>query len=315
MEKIHEKSPCCGVSVWRVWQKNKGPKKRRSSHELLLKYLRNEIGPLSKQRNKNKLTHSALYARMAKSLQSFNEKTPWPCVPGGKLVAIADAMIEYIEGIPHVIYFIFLRSVASNKAVIMPFFVTKWIGEGYEGWKGAFKQIPSQTRVRICALVCDGVMALLKLSREEGWVLQRCQFHLLARIEHCCSSGRFGKKTQRSRRLIKLARTVFSTRDETVLQKALQEIMDIRSTLSARLFRSVLLGFIKHHEDFRAYLNHPKYRLPGTSNSAEYMIGRIRNLQFRAHGFRTIESLSSWIEANSKFAKTITCNPKIHTPN
>ena len=51
-------------------------------------------------------------------------------------------MIEYIEGVPHVIYFILLRPVAGSKATIMPFFVTKGSGEGYAGWKAAFTQIP-----------------------------------------------------------------------------------------------------------------------------------------------------------------------------
>lgn len=330
MKKIHEKSPCCGGFVWRfgerrrrcslcrktwrVWKKNKGPKRHRTNHELLLKYLRNEIGTIAKQNNKSKLTHATLYSRMAKSLQNFNEQTPWPSVPSGELIAIADAMIEYIEGIPYVIYFILLRPLSSNRAVIMPFFITKGSGEGYRGWQGAFSQIPLETRSCIRALVCDGVMALFRISRDEGWILQRCHFHILARIEHCGSTGWRGKQSTRSRLLISLAHIVLVTKNKESLHYALQKIREIRIEITSKSFRTVLLGFIKHHQDFRSYMNDPQYNLPTTSNSAEFMIGRIRALQFRAHGFRTIHSLSSWIEAYSKFTKTITCNPKIHTP-
>lgn len=330
MEKIHEKSPCCGGSVWRFgerrrrcsvckktwrsWQKNKGPKKLRKNHRMLFSYLENEIGTITKQKNKSKLTPAALHARMAKSLKSFNEETPWPCVPKGELIAITDAMIEYIEGIPYVVYFILLRPLTSNKAIIMPFFVTKGSGEGYAGWQGAFNQVPAETRACIRALVCDGIMALFRIARDEGWVLQRCQFHLLARIEHNASTGRFGKNRKRGRRLIKLANIILFTKNEAVLQEAIQEIKRILIDINSRSFRTVLFGFIKHHQDFRSYLNYPKYNLPTTSNSAEHMISRIRKLQFRAHGFRTIKSLSSWIEGYIKFTKIITCNPKIHTP-
>lgn len=330
MEKIHEKSPCCGGSIWRfgerrrrcsickktwrAWKKNKGPKKFRKDHQTLFKYLDNEIGTIAKQKNKNRLTPAALHARMAKSLKSFNQETPWPSVPKGELIAIADAMIEYIEGIPHVIYFILLRPLSSNKATIMPFFVTKGSGEGYMGWKGAFKQVPTAIKVRIRALVCDGVMALFQIAREEGWVLQRCHFHLLARIEHNASTGRLGKNRKLAHQLIKLANIILYTKNEATLQEAIEEIKWLLIDINSRLFRTVLFGFIKHHQDFRSFLNYPNYNLPTTSNSAEHMIGRIRKLQFRAHGFRTIKSLSLWIEGYIKFTKTITCNPKIHTP-
>lgn len=331
MTKLHEKSPCCREKIWRlnvrrrqcsqcgktwrVWKRKRGRKKQRTCADLLLRYLSNESGSIRQQAARKHITPAGLQARMAQAVQSFNKENPWPDPPDGELIAVADAMIEYIRGMPHAVYFVLLRAVNSNKAVILPFVVTIGIGEGARGWNMAIQGIPADARSRIRVLVCDGVQALGTVAREEGWILQRCHFHLRARLFSFCSPRRFSKKPLLGRRIQKLVEIVLSGRDEDKIQNAIQGLYKIKNEVSARSFRTVLSGLIRHYEDYRAYLRYPQYHIPSTSNSAEFMIGQIRSLQYRARGFNTLKSLSSWIETYCKFTKTITCNGKISIPN
>lgn len=292
-----------------------GRKAKKIPLNLLFQYLKNENGSLRQQARKKHLTPAGFQKQILKILQNFNKHTPWPKIPNGKLILIADAMIEYIKGKPHVFYFMLLRSLHQNKAVIRPFVVTCGSGEGFAGWYSAIKFIPHEIHKKIKVLVCDGVQALTTISREQGWILQRCQFHLQARIAHYCSTRRFGKRPKLGKRIQKLVRIVLVSHNAIQLRKALSEIDIIRKKVKARSFRTVLSGFLKHYEDYRSYLRYPEYHIPTTSNSVEFLIGQIRDLQYRARGFRTLRSLSSWIEAYCKFTKKITCNGKISLPN
>jgi hypothetical protein len=332
MKNIHEKSPCCGENVWhinkkrrqcskckktwRVWKKQTGRKKRRCEFNVLFRYLNNECGSMHLQAQKKNLAPSTIHARMTKLAEKFNKETTWPEVPKGDLIAIADAMIEYINKIPHVVYFILLRSVSSSVAVITPVLFMENIGEGKTGWERAFNSIPSDIRNRIKAVVCDGVYALSIITRNEGWILQRCQFHVLASLVHHCSPSRFGKRPKFGKRILKLANTVLKTKKDKSLENALFELDKIlKNKITARGFKSVIRGFIKNYQDHRAYLNYPKLNLPTTSNSIENFIGQIRFFQSRARGFRSLKSISMWIETLCKYKKKVTCNPKIYIPN
>lgn len=330
MNKIQEKSPCCGGSIWRrgerrrqcsvclktwrSWQKKKGRKRHRYDVNLLLRYLKHSSGSIRQQAEKKRITASALSAQVAQTMKRFRQITPWPKVPEGKLIIIADAMIEYINGIPHTFYFLLIRSVDENKAVIAPFSVRINEGEGFQGWYLALQQLTPEVRKRICVLVCDGVQSLIRIGKDQGWLVQRCQFHLRARISHYCSSRRFGKRPQYAKQIQKLIVIILTNLDEDLIQNTLDEIREIKDQVTSKSFKTVLSGFLKHYEDYRTYLYYPEYKLPVTSNSAEFLIGQVRDLQYRARGFKSLKSLSSWIECYCKHTQTITCNGKISAP-
>jgi len=332
MQKIQPKSPCCRGNIWRrgerrrqcslckkswrIRKKNLGRKKRRyNNFSPLFHYLKGETGPLRFQAEKRNITPSAMRARMQHLVQKFNESTLWPSAPKNSLIAVADAMVEYINDIPHIVYFILLRDFSSNKAVICPFFVTIGIGEGLYGWKSAFNAIPDNVRKRIRVLVCDGLQSFRGIAHNEGWILQRCHFHLRARLVHNCSIRRFGHRPKFSRRILQLCDIILKTGNEKQLNQALNQLELMKKSITSRSFRSVISGFLKNYEEYRAYLYFPEMHLPTTSNTVENLIGQIRNLQRRAKGFRSLKSLTSWIEAYCKFTKTVTCNGKINAPS
>lgn len=257
----------------------------------------------------------ALQRHMVKTANKFNETAPWPEIPSGDLVAIADALIEYIDGARNTIYLILIRSINSNKAVIMPCFVAVNRGEDFWGWDSAFNLIQPEARQRIKALVCDGRAAFWTISKKYNWILQRCHFHLLARIAINRSIRHLSRRDEQGKYIQSLARIVLTSKDENSIQITLIKLKEIMASIKSPSFRTVLSGFLKHYSDYRSYLNYPEYNLPTTSNSAEHLVGIIRDLQYRARGFNSVKSLKLWVECLLKFTKFVTCNGKNSIPN
>lgn len=322
MNKKHEKSACCSARIrlfgtrrrqcslckktWRVWQKKRGRKEARLKEETLVKYFKGNL------KNKN-LEKRTLSARLRSLLYKFNQNTPWPSVPDGNLVAVADGLIQYFGKEKYTIYFILVRSTSGSKAFILPPYLRKE-GEISPGWREAFAQIPSEVFVRIKALACDGHTGLINLAKANGWVLQRCHYHLLARVAHCSSTGFLGQNSPLGRRVRNLMEVVLYNEDHAAVFLAIGALERVKLEISSNTFRGVVSGFIKNHEDYRSYLNFPQYRLPATSNTAESLNSLIRELQYRARGFKTPHSFFAWIVGFCKHRKFINCHPRIQ-PN
>ena len=321
MNKIHEKSPCCGTAIyrfgqrrrqcskcrktWRVWQKKRGRTKHRIQFEILLRYFQGNLSGMSLDRHTRA-------ARLRNTLRAFNEKTPWYPVSNGPLIAVVDGLIEYFNGKKYTLYLILLRSVSGQQAVVLPPYLKVGTESGC-GWEEALLRLPVEVHRRILALVCDGHTGLIEVAKNFGWIVQRCHFHLLARIEHCMSFGPRGKNTKLAIKLRKLAQSVLYRNDRETLY-ALNQLVVIKPTISSPAFRTVISGLLKHYRDYRRYLEFPSYYLPTTSNSAEHLVGLIRDLQYRARGFRTPTSFVAWATGFCKYQKTVTCRPK-NQPN
>lgn len=321
MNKTHEKSPCCGAVIhrfgrrrrqcsdcrktWRVWQRKRGRTEHRIKTEFLLRYFDGNLP-------RTFLNRHTRAARLRKILHIFIEKTSWHPVPDGPLIAIVDGLVEYFNGEQYTLYLILLRSVSGHQAVILPPYLEIGTEYGY-GWNKALIRLPKEVHERIIALVCGGHTGLISVAKGFGWVVQRCHFHLLSRIAHCMSFGPRGKNIKLAIRLRKLAQCVLYCSNRKMLD-ALEQLAVIKPTITSPAFRTVISGLLKHYQDYRRYLEFPLYRLPTTSNSAEHLVGLIRDLQYRARGFRTPKSFMAWVTGFCKHQKTITCRPKIQ-PN
>lgn len=322
MNKLHEKSPCCNASIrlfgerrrqcttckktWRVWKKNLGRKKHRCNFHQLFQYFEGKSG-------NTRIERRTFSARLRLALQKFNEEVPWPEIPSGPLIAIADGIIEYFGNKKYCIYFILLRRVSDSKAFILPPYMHVK-GENADGWKKAFLRIPKNMQNRICTLVCDGHRGLICVAGTYGWSLQRCHFHLIRSIAHFASFGPRNKTKSIGIRIGNLVRVILNHKEEMALSLALKSLQKIKDTIISKRFKTVVSGFLRYHEDYRTYLDLPHFNLPSTTNSAESLNSLIRGLQYRARGFRTPKSYFSWITGFCKYKKWITCRPK-NQPN
>jgi hypothetical protein len=277
------------------------------SSQLLFKYFEGTL-------KNTKLEKRTLSARLRSLLNKFNEEAPWPSVPEGPLISIADGLMESFNGKMYVVYFIMVRSICSSKAIILP----PYMHEGSEtpkGWEEAFAQVPYEVFNRIEALVCDGHCGMTYAAKRNDWILQRCHFHILASISHFTSFKRGTKKTiEMGFRIKTLVHVVIYQHDEEAVSLAISALKIIKQDIKSIRFKRVISGFIKHHENFRSYLKYPQYNLPATSNCAEFLNSRIRDLQYRAKGFRTPASFFAWISGFCKYKKSVTCKAK-NIPN
>lgn len=330
MKTLHAKSPCCRGRIirygrrrrqcvtckktWRIRGKRRGRKSKRISPNFFLKYLNREIPSLyilariRKTKSEDRLKRELRYG-----LKKFLKHTPWPALPTRKpLIAIADAMAQTINKKIYTFYFILLRAIKDNKAVITKPYV-KQGPESWLGWQEAFNQLSKAVLGSILALVSDGHSGLMSIAKQKKWIVQRCHFHLIAKIQGRRSRWIRSRHRELGERLYFLAKQVLTNPDERTIQGFLKELSIIKDYTSSRLLKTYLSGFIKYYKEYRTYLYRPELNLPVTSNSVEAIIGSIRKLCHRAHGFRTIESLILWVHALLKNKKFATCNGKLPT--
>lgn len=309
MSTLHEKSPCCGRIVrryggrrrqcgacqktWRSWQRSRGRKKKRLSMLPALRYLQGGTAPTR---------------ILQPSVIRFVSATPWPIVPREEsLIAVADAFRQWIEGRLLSVYLITLRPVQDSWAIIIP----PHFAEGRESWaewQAAFTRLSPEILGSIRALVCDGHSGLIATAKRHGWLIQRCNFHIIAKLQGRRSRWRWSRHRAAGERLFYLVRTVLTSASSAEMQTARKELRMIGATTKSPQLRVYLSGFLTHYREYRTYLAHPDLSLPRTTNTAESLIAGIRSLVHRARGFRTQYSFKLWIIAFLKYKKKIRCN-------
>lgn len=323
MNKKHEKSACCRANVikygrrrrqctvcrktWSVWQKRRGRKKKRTSAGLVTRFLNREISSLAALARQRGCSEAYLQQALRRSREHFLETTPWRSIPLGHLILIADAVAEMVEQKWRTVYLMLARTVGGNEAIILPPLILPGT-ETVEGWRSALNTISQSAQGRIVAIVCDGHRGLVSEGTRRGWILQRCHFHLLARIQSQRSRSRTARHTHEAKRIFSHTRLILKSTDQVAIRTALNTLEEIGWLSTSREIQKVLSGFVTNYRDYRSYLMHPDLRLPITNNTAESLGSIIADLKRRMRGFSTVQSFEKWIFALLKFKKKIICN-------
>lgn len=324
MKKLHAKSPCCRGEIhrfgnrrrqcslckktWRIRQKKRGRKRKREQKTLLIRYLQHEIPSLHALARKKGINADKLEARLLRSRDYFLNHTPWPQISKeGNLILIADAMVKYIDKVWYTFYFVLVRTTKSNEAIILKPFIRKGV-ESQLGWREVFDSLPNDIKRRVVALVCDGHRGLVNYAKYQEWILQRCNFHLIAFLQGRRSRWARSRHREEGRRVYELANHILTTRKEGEIMPSISKLEEIAWHAKSKELSRALLGFVNNYKNFRSYLRYPELNLPRTSNTAESLIGCVRELCHRARGFRSLNSLRKWISALIKNKKKIKCN-------
>lgn len=329
MIKLHVKSPCCKAiiqrfgsrrrrcsachSTWRIRKKKRGRKKIRTDISLIQAYFQKDIPnirSLARTRNYGRdhaqmLLRRSLMKYVTQYLRNWSSSLPLR----GPLIAIADAIWHRVNGEKITIYLILLRPVDSDIATIaLPVFA--FGHETGEGWTYAWQQIPDAYKRRVCGLVCDGQWWLIAFGYRNGWVVQRCQFHLLANLQMYLGI----RDRQRNSRVLTLVYGLFAASSLQRSRRILGKLAAIRDRSKSRGMRRVLSGLETNYCDFQSYLHHPELNLPTTTNAAESCVSGVRELMRRCRGFRSMNTLQLWLTGYILWKKTIRCNGK-NQPN
>lgn len=330
MNKIHEKSPCCREKIWRlnerrrqcakcqktwrVWKRKRGRRRIRTSPDLAHRFVFHRLLPvraslpgLSAGRNKRQY-------RLAQSRRRCFSACSWQPAPrNGKLIVIADALVKFAEKKWHTWYFTLVRPIDSIWAVVLPPY-HRLGTETVLGWRKAFDALGADILTRIEALVCDGHRGLVSESRWRNWKLQRCHFHLIARLQGRRSKWKSSRHYEEGWRIYTLAKQVLKEPREEKLWPILNELEEIGWTSDSPEIRKTISGFVNHWREYRAYLKYPELKLPTTNNTAESLIGLVEEVCRRARGFKNLKVLNEWIICVSKTRPFIKCNGK-NLPN
>lgn len=323
MNKKHEKSACCRANsikygkrrrqctscrrTWSVWLHKRGRKRKRTNLLLVTAFLGREIASLAALARKRSCSEAHIQARLQKSRDQFIELTSWSPIPDGDLLLIADAVVEFIEHRWHTLYLMLVRPVAERKAIILPPIILSGT-ELAPGWKIALESIPEAVRNRVVALVSDGHNGLITEGARREWILQRCHFHLIARVQSRRSRFATARNREEAKEIFQLINHILSHPDMPAIQPALVRLGEISKNSTSPEIRKVLSGFITNHNQYRSYLMYPELNLPTTNNTAESLASTVADLKQRMRGFPTLRSFQQWVIALLKFKKAVMCN-------
>ena len=266
---------------------------------------------LVQQSRRSQMSPDALAKRHAASLAVLAEQ-PWPHqTPTGSLILVMDAIWFRKDEKRHTVYLMGLRAVGEDALhFLRP--VLRSGNESQKQWQEVVDGIPEETRKRILAVVSDSFSGAGSLAKARGWIFQRCQAHLLLRLEAICGDNKRTVSWRDGRQELKaLMYALMNTRDVTKAARIADQLFALGQDRECpRKLQMIVTETLRYLHEFRACYLRPELRLPATTNALENTNGRIRSLLNRSRGCRTPESLIRWITGFLWFNGTVTCRPK-----
>ena len=331
MHSSHAKSVCCGAKIyrfgsrrrqcshckrtWRIRNKKRG-RKRRRVHAGVLEAVLLDGRTLKTLAPRYGLTHQGLSRRFRGALRGWVQRSRRLHLRAGPLVLMLDGLYFRFRGKDWVLYLMAVKPCQHNRAVFLDPVLLPG-RENLRGWSQAITTIPVHIRRRIRASVSDEVAGIIKLGREQGWVVQLCHFHLISRLQNC--------RGRRNRRLAgrplreaiyQLTRQALDLSDGPRLQTVLKELRDLeRQAIGLRVIGMIVREFLRRTDHFRAYRKYPELYLPTTTGSVEAMGRRVRDLMRQTRSISSPQALQLWATALIRMRPTVMCNGKHFQPN
>jgi hypothetical protein len=219
-------------------------------------------------------------------MRRLADKPHSPVLPDGQLVLIADALRMTSRSREWTLYNMAVKPVDRDTAFVLDPVLLPG-RESASGWRHAIGRIAPSVGQRIAALVSDGLPGSDATCREQGWIHQRCHWHLLAVF-----IGSWNRRHRRRTLLGKIrdvaylaVRLAMNTTDQERLRVALGVLEALIPMVPKRAWKlpGVIRQFLADVGSFRAYLNHPELALPVTTAVIESLHSRFRAITSRNH--------------------------------
>lgn len=235
-------------------------------------------------------------------------------MPCGPLILVMDAIWFRKDDELNTVYLLGLRAINGEDL----HFLRPLLRPGHESqkrWREVIDEIPEKVRKRILAIVSDSFSGAGGIAKEHGWIFQRCQAHLLLRLETMCGDNKRTVSFWEGRQELKrLAYALMNARSEVRARELADEFMRLGNHRDCPLrLRQIMTETLRYLYEYRACYLHPELRLPATTNALENTNGRVRSLLNRSRGCRTPESLIRWITGFLYFHPIVKCRPKLPT--
>lgn len=321
MTLIHAKSSCCGASVrrfgwrrrqcihckrtWSIRQKKRGPKRKRTTQDLLLRILCDGHTLSQEARHFPQIGRSGIARRFAEELSRMC-KAPPPPIPTGPYVLIVDGVYFKFKQKEWVLYLMAVKPTHSHRMYFLDP-ILKPGREKIEMWYEVMISIPEDTKKQIKALVSDGLRGFRSLAESNGWMHQRCHFHLLASLVRGKGKRRYRTRGNLVReKILHAVRIMLADEPKQKRGRARQQLRRYLSDPNCPAYvRRHVKDFLKQEQNFRTYLTHPDLHLPTTTNAMESVNKLIRKATRTA---RTPESLQLRATAFLRLTRSAFCN-------
>lgn len=260
---------------------------------------------------RSKKSMSAISYRHTGILLAINQQ-PWDVrIPAGHLLLIIDGLWFRFQGKRWTAYLMAVRGVHGEDAVFLrPVVRQEW--ESADGWGRCIDAVPKNIRNRVQALISDSIRGIEDVAADHGWVLQRCHFHLMARLQVFLGSiKRRIKWRSGRRRAYQAVKEIIATDNPVITKKLIRRMRRyIAHPLCPKPYRYRLREVIRRLDEYRSYLRYPRLNLPSTTNVMESMNSQIRGFLGRARGYRTPEALERWLLMFVRIYHTMKCRKK-----
>lgn len=314
-----QKSPCCQAPVrrfggkrrqcskclktWSIRPLRRGPKVRRINQANLAKVLSD--GYMVKHLSRKGISKEATYKRFQKDLHKVVSLPRTLSVKEGTLILISDAKWYSFKSRRWTIYIMGLKPCNKSYAEIMDP-VLKPGKESAVAWRRIIEDnIPPNVKKRIKSIVSDGIRGIENIAKENGWILQRCHFHLLSIIQkqrgkRSSTEGREIREEiyQTVKKLLTNNNPVFVSR----LVKRLNILAD-NSKCPKRL-KMTVRELIRRLDSYHSYLKHPELNIPTTTNTIESVNSKINSKTLK---IKSEQSLIKWCVAVIRSHKYFKC--------
>jgi len=319
MKLLHKKSKCCGAKIirfggrrrqcivcertWRVHSAKQGRKASRKQRNYLKKVFHQGFS-VKQIALHSKLSVAAIYKRFSKNLNVVVGKKRIIRIRGQKLILVIDAEWQYFKGELWTLYFLSAKSIDSETVVVFDP-VLEQGKENAASWNTIMHRLPISIRMRIIAIISDGVRGIETIAINNGWIIQRCHFHLLSMLYKMR-----GKRASTSGKLIReeiclsVRRALVETSETKLYILSQRLIVLARDDKCPRRMRMAVRDFLRRLPEFRSYLTYPELNLPTTINVMESINSFIRRKS------RTVNSPVSWHKwaiACTRFKSKFTC--------
>lgn len=279
--------------------------------ERLLKRILIDGHTLAQEARNFRVKTVSIAARFATALRTFVASAP-PQPPKGPYVLIVDGVYFKFQRKEWVLYQMAVRPIHAQRM----YFLDPVLSKGRETithWEEAIATIPGDTKKQITGLVSDGLRGFQGLAAANGWVHQRCHFHLLSSLVRGKGKRRYRTKGSSVRdEILKAVRVMLADVPKTKRDRTRHALTSrIADPKCPAYVRKHILEFFEREQDFRAYLTHSKLNLPTTTNAMESTGRLVRTATKTA---RTPESLKMRAIAFLRLKRSVVCNG-FDTPN
>jgi hypothetical protein len=320
MAPIHAKSPCCHARVarfgkrrrqctnckhtWSIRKKKRGPKRIRTARALVARVLIEGYTLRQESKHFPCIKRSGIAKRFAQELQRVAVLPQ--SLPRGPQALIVDGVYFKFKRREWVLYLMALKPIRAHRMYFLDPVLIKG-REKIETWHEVIETIPRETRNHIRGLVSDGLRGFQGLAAINGWVHQRCHFHLLSSLVRGKGKRRYLTHGSPIRdEVLRAVRVVLADEPNAMRGRARQRLVRYSTDPACPAYiRKHISEFLEREQDFRAYLTHPKLNLPTTTNAMESSGKLVRKAVRTA---RTSESLKLRAVAFLRLKRTVQCN-------